>query len=160
MLGKRSSEEINDFVSKNTNISYDRLWKIFVKDCETMCIDERIVENIKKLSAFTNLFLVTDNMDCFNRYTLPNLKIKKFFKGIINSYDYGYLKSEENGSLYKLISENYDINLAKTCLIDNSEENCNIFKNIGGNFHYVNEKNSFLKVSNDLLSKYKSKKNH
>ena len=88
-------------------------------------------------------------MDCFNRFTNPQIQFEKYFSYIFNSYDYGVLKDDvPTKCLFKKIIDLYDFDIKKSVLLDNSEKNCKIFSELGGT--------SFLvKNADDTLSTLK-----
>src|SRR5271154_2261777 len=51
MRGVYTAEEINELVAEKIDIPFEELWKLFVRDCETMQVSKEILE---KLSALRN----------------------------------------------------------------------------------------------------------
>ena len=133
MRGKISSEEVIKIISQNTGINYTLIWDIFVKDCKNMYVRPDILQAISKCNVNNNTILITDNMDCFNRLTNPQIQFEKYFSYIFNSYDYGVLKDDAlNECLFKKIIDLYGFDIKKSVLLDNSEKNCKIFSELGG----------------------------
>ena len=149
MRGKFSSEEVVKNISQNTGLNYTLIWDIFVKDCKNMYVRPEILQVVSKCNVNNNTILITDNMDCFNRFTNPQIQFEKYFSYIFNSYDYGVLKDDvPTKCLFKKIIDLYDFDIKKSVLLDNSEKNCNIFSELGGT--------SFLvKNADDTLSTLK-----
>ena len=134
MRGKISSEEVVKNISQNTGLNYTLIWDIFVQDCKNMYVRPDILQTVSKCNVNNNTILITDNMDCFNRFTNPQIQFEKYFSYVFNSCDYGVLKD--------------DFDIKKSVLLDNSEKNCKIFSELGGT--------SFLvKNADDTLSTLK-----
>jgi FMN phosphatase YigB (HAD superfamily) len=133
MRGKLSSEEVVKNISQNTGLDYTLIWDIFVQDCKNMYVRPDILRAISKCNVNNNTILITDNMDCFNRFTLPQIQFEKYFSYIFNSCDYGTLKDDApTKGLFKKIIDLYDWDMKKSVLLDNSEKNCKIFSELGG----------------------------
>jgi len=77
MKGVYSSEDINRLISKELNIPFEKIWKVFVEDCKNMTISSNTLNRIEKFRKDYTTVLITDNMDCFTRFTVPNNKGKK-----------------------------------------------------------------------------------
>ena len=129
MIGKYSSEDINRFLAEKLNIDYEYLWNIFIEDCKTMYIEPELIALIKKLRQKAKVFLVTDNMDCFDRFTVPALSLHEVFDGIYNSYNHQCLKSS---GLFNVVKEIENIEFPHSLLIDDSKTVINIFTQLGG----------------------------
>lgn len=71
MRGKYSSEEINEMLSNKTTLPPVRIWQSFVFDCQNMQLDHVLVELIENLRKKFIVILITGNMDCFTRFTVP-----------------------------------------------------------------------------------------
>ncbi len=129
MRANFTSEEINRLVATKTGIEYSRLWAVFVRDCETMNISKGVLDAIDSLRGRFRVVLITDNMDCFDRFTVPALGLSDYFDDIANSSRENCLKTERNGETFikYLIGD-----LKDAMLIDDSEEICAFFQNLGG----------------------------
>lgn len=132
MRGKHTSEEINQLVSENINIPFDTLWEVFEKDCRTMSVSEEILKRIHSLRESFHTILITGNMDCFTRFTVPELKLNDYFDVISNSYDDGILKSENNGELFTKYANSFNSSVSDSFLIDDSQKVCDTFEGLGG----------------------------
>jgi FMN phosphatase YigB (HAD superfamily) len=134
MIGKYTSEEVNQFVADATGLQYDYLWKVFMEDCQTMKVAQSDLEKIKGLSNFYTTILMTDNMDCFSRFISPSLKLEEYFDKVINSYD---TKESKNTLFPKLVDKTVD--RAENILIDNSPKTCAVFNELGGTIYLASK---------------------
>ncbi len=134
MLGKYTSEEINQYISQKLNIDYDYLWSTFVKDCNEMRVEINDLLKIKELGAKFTTILMTDNMDCFTRFTAPSLNLEQYFNQIINSFDHKKSKNDHFRELLPADKKEGNV------LIDNSANTCEVFKNLGGTSYLVTKK--------------------
>lgn len=141
MRSRLTSDQMNKFISENTDIDFDELRELFIESVKAMRLEAGLIDLAKKLR--TNSFqiaLVTDNMDVFSEVTVRYHKLDNIFPVIINSFDYGVTKREANGKLFdiamaKLGESEYDSAL----LIDNSAKTRNMFEQKGGlTFAYTN----------------------
>lgn len=152
MKGKINSEEINKVISKKSGLSEDMLWRIFVSDCKNMKIDSDAVMLIKKIRKKYPVILVTGNMDCFTRFTVPALGLNKLFDLIINSADIGYLKTEYNGKIFIDCLKQFNINnMSDAYLLEDSEKTCIMFNQLGGNIMKVNRKEDTINHLKNIL---------
>lgn len=122
MLGKYNSEYINKFVSQELRLDYEALWNTFVTDCSTMRLVNGALDKIGVLRDRYECILLTDNMDCFQRFTVFGLGLNHHFDKIISSSETGAFKLE---TLPKLV-------LTGTVMIDDSEPACARTKELGG----------------------------
>jgi len=130
-----TSEEINSFVAEKLGIDYSDLWSLFVESSETIGVDTAALELIKQLQEKYTTVLATDNMDCLNRFTAPAYALETVFNKIINSCDSGIRKSDANGTFFKLLATDY----TNSVLLDDIEENCSVFQELGGTAHLVTQ---------------------
>jgi FMN phosphatase YigB (HAD superfamily) len=138
MKGKFSSEEINRLVADEIGIGYEELFQIFIQDCETMKVQPKIFEKIAALRERFTTVLMTDNMDCFSRFTSPALQLNRYFDRVVNSSAEKRLKREYNGKSFKDIADMFGSDIRKSILIDDSEETCRLFESLGGQSMQVN----------------------
>ncbi len=132
MRGNYSSEEINTLVAKQTGLNYQYLWDIFVHDCNTMTVRKELLELIHRLRAEFHVVLITGNMDCFSRFTVPSLQLKKYFDVIVNSSEEKQLKTDAGGaSFIKYVKGN----IYNALLVEDSLKSCEVFKKLGGSIH-------------------------
>lgn len=137
MRGFHSSEHINQLVSKELNVSFEKVWDIFVADCENMTISDDVLNRIENLKKNFYTVLITDNMDCFTRFTVPALKLNSFFDSIINSFDNKKFKSDNSGEIFLQIAKERGSKIENCILMDNSKGACATFSKLGGNTRFV-----------------------
>lgn len=147
MRGNSSSEEVVTIISQNTGLDYTLIWDIFVKDCQNMYVNPEILQAVSNCNKNNNTILITDNMDCFNRFTKPQLHLEKYFSYIFNSSDFGILKDDALAKgLFKKIIDMYDFDIEKSVLLDNSDKNCKIFSKLGGTSFLVKNADDMLSI--------------
>lgn len=148
MKGVYTSEEINQMVANETGLNYVYLWEIFVADCKSMHVQNEILKAIQLLRNQFHIVLITGNMDCFNRFTVPSLQLQEYFDVIVNSYEEKQLKTDGNG--YSFI-KHCKGNINDAILIEDSEKSCEIFSNLGGRAYRVSEKDDTQKYLLGLI---------
>lgn len=137
MRGVHSSEDINQLISKELNIPFEKVWSIFVADCENMSIPDSVLNRIENLKKNFHTILITDNMDCFMRFTVPALKLNSYFDSIINSFDYKKFKSDNGGEIFLQIVNDRGSKIENSILMDNSKSACDTFSKLGGITRFV-----------------------
>ena len=130
--GIHSSEEINQLISKELNVPFEKVWEIFVADCESMNIPDGVLGRVENLRKNYHTILITDNMDCFTRFTVPALKLNSYFDSIINSFDNKKFKSDNNGDIFLQVVNGRGSKIEDSILMDNSKGACNTFSKLGG----------------------------
>lgn len=149
MRGNVTSEDVNRFVAKETSITYESLWYTFVKDCENMLVDQAILNELQSLRKKFHLVLITGNMDCFDRFTVPALNLTSYFDAIVNSFNEGKLKTDNEGETFKKYVMG---SLNQAILIDDSEKSCAVFSGIGGTALQVSAENTTEKYLKELVA--------
>ncbi len=142
MKGGYSSEDINRLISKKLNIPFEKLWKVFVDDCKNMTISRDTLNRIKKLKKFYETILITDNMDCFTRFTVPAQKLDSFFDSIVNSFENKKFKDHNEGEVFIQLADNTNTKIDDCILIDNSKTVCATFSKLGGKSCFVTAETS------------------
>ena len=132
MMGKKSSETICGWLSAELNISSEFLLSELIKTCVSMTVREDAVAIIKQLREKASVVLITDNMDCFTRFTVQQPGLADLFDKIINSADAGRMKRDRDGEVFVEIAKAYNASLDQCHLIDDSDKTCQLFESIGG----------------------------
>ena len=134
MKGNYTTEQINLRISEQLSISYQDLLDSFIEGCRNIDISKPILGTINRLKAQYTCVLITDNMDSFDRFTLPsNPILQETFDYISNSYNAKLLKIDDNGQILVDICSRFNSDIKQSILIDDSPKNCNLFNNLGGN---------------------------
>lgn len=135
MRGKRSAEEINDWLSSEGGLDRDALWELFVEGCRSFEVAPTLLSLAKGIREYgVPVILVTDNMDCFSRFTAPALSLSSYFSHIVNSADHGCLKEE---GLFEIAEGLSGVPLNQTLLLDNSSTLCDCFNKVEGKSYCV-----------------------
>lgn len=144
MLGKYTSEEINQMLAGELNTHYGVLWSTFVNDCEKMSVPTDVLNKIGNLRDRYITVLITDNMDCLDRFTVPALGLDKYFDLIVNSHSEKRLKNDDGGKAFQKVSEKYQSSISDSILIDNSTSSCQVFESLGGKSCLVTPEKTLL----------------
>lgn len=150
MIGKYKSEDVNKYLSEKLELDYNYLWNIFVRDCETMFIDPEIIGLLKELRKKYKIYLVTDNVDSLDRFTIPALNLNEVFDDIINSYNHACVKT--NG-LFNALQDKQKIDFSESIMIDDSVSVITKFETLGGQVYQTISKEDTI----DILKKYLAK---
>jgi len=132
MKGKRTAEEVNKLIAEKLGISFEEIWNVFVRDAQTMRVSKEVLEPIERLRDTHTTILITVNMDSFSRFTVPALKLDRYFDAISNSYYEGKFKSDNGGQVFRDYVEKYSAPIESSILIDDSTGACETFRALGG----------------------------
>lgn len=157
MKGEMTSEDVIKRISNETGLNYQKVFEEFVKGCELMeFVDSRVPGLIKKLRKNgIKVYVASNNMDSFDRWTVPAMELTKLFDGIINSFSIKALKHDftDNG-----ISLFFDETLTKegakareTILIDDSEDKENKLTSYGIGYHWISDQKTLVDELTGLL---------
>lgn len=158
MRGEIDSEGVISRIAKETDLKFETIFNEFVVSCKLMqFIDPRIPILIKLLKKKEiKVYIATDNMDSFDRWTIPAMKLNSLFDGIINSFTIKALKHDFGNDGKSLF---FDSTLkregvvpAETILIDDSEDKENHLTDYGINYRRISDENTFLNELNNIIS--------
>lgn len=157
MKAEMTTEEVNAIISKDIGIHFNEIQKEFIKGCELMeFVSEKIPYLIRKLrKSGTKVYIATNNMDSFDRWTVPAMKLEDLFDGIINSFTTKALKQDFDDSGKSLFFNNI-LNMKKvkpyeTVLIDDSEDKGGLLANYGINYIRIDNGNTLEMNLSNLL---------
>lgn len=153
MKGKRTAEEVNQFIAGKLDIPFQALWAVFVKDAETMRVSKEVLETIGNLRDKFTTILITVNMDSFSRFTVPALELNNYFDDISNSYYEGKFKSDNEGEVFRDYMQKYSAPVERSILIDDSTGACETFRAIGGIAYQITLEDDITLCLNKLNGK-------
>lgn len=148
MRGAYNAEEINKLVADETGIDYNYLWNVFVKDCTTMHIEQELLELLHTLRNDFHVVVITENMDSFDRFTVPSVKLDTYVDKIVNSFNEKCLKTDDAG---KLFLQHVTGNITDAVLIDDSENSCTLFESLGGTAYRVQDNTDVMRFLRDCV---------
>lgn len=141
MKNELTMQDINKYISENTDINYEILVDYFEQSIKEMKIDLRLI-NLAKIfkKQGKKIAIVTNNMDVFSQITVPHNGFDILFDVVINSADYALLKQEQDGKLFDIALKQIWIPDFGSCLlIDDSAKVRTVFESRGGDtFAYSN----------------------
>ncbi|MDP1760261.1 MAG: hypothetical protein Q8L01_02310 [Candidatus Woesebacteria bacterium] len=156
MSGKLTTEEVHDMLSKALRIrskDAQTIQKLFIEDCKNIDISDKILSKLSKLKKLYRVVLVTDNMDTFHRFTVPNNpQLMTVFDEIHDSYNRGKFKKTNDGELFLEICEKYGIPVKSCILIDDSKNNCAYFSALGGRAYTPKSEMEVLNILKEIES--------
>jgi FMN phosphatase YigB (HAD superfamily) len=82
---------------------------------------------------------------------VPNNEILSKFDAIYNSYNYGSLKNDNKGEMFREIANYHGIGLASVCLVEDQQAICKTFENLGGNTIQIEAVENTAKALNRLI---------
>lgn len=151
MRGEYTAEEINKHVADVFGEPYEKLWELFVSDCEDMRVNQEMLKLIKTLSGQYTTVLITGNMDSFTRFTIPALQLDQYFDHISNSFYEQMHKTDDNGRLFKDWESRIDISLKESVLIDDHPNCCKMFGELGGDARQTESPEHTFEILKSLI---------
>ncbi len=153
MLWKYTSLDICKFISKETNVNCEYIYKTLIDDCKNIDLSYEIRKILEKLKKYYKIILVTDNMDCFD-FTLKNNKdYFNIFDSIFNSAKEWFFKVDA----YLNYINKYKAQIKLSYLIDDSLWNCQKFNDLWWNSLHVKWEKTVIKELKSLLKKVKNR---
>jgi hypothetical protein len=151
MLGQYTSEQVHHIIADNTGAPYQDLWEVFCDDCKRLDISKPILQGIQELRKAWHCILCTDNMDSFDRFTLPaNPHLTEAFDEVHCSYSRQQLKKSDAGQYFLTTTINLGLQMDSSVLIDDSNANCTLFEDIGGLAFHTQEEQEVIAVLEKL----------
>lgn len=137
MRGEVNVEKIVEEMSKDTAIDRKIILDELKQSCEIMTFCFAGIEDlIRKIRDRGILVVVaTDNMDTFNLFTAPALKLDLLFDGILNSHTLGHLKDDVDPPnrilFFDAFLEKHSLTYADSILLDDSPDSSGKYKKLG-----------------------------
>lgn len=156
MKGDLTSEEVVSRLSDDTNLSPEYLLKEFIVSCKHMVVPGSTLQLIKELREKDfKVYVATDNVDSFTRWTVPSLNLNNHFDGILNSSNIKSLKRDfgESGCslfFHKFLTEN-DLEPDECILIDDSEDLNDQVKKFGIKYLKIDKSTELNNILKKLL---------
>lgn len=137
MRGQLVLEDIVDRMSQDSGIPADIIIDELRHSCEVMqfCVAglEDFVRDIRARGI--RVFVATDNMDAFTRFTVPALKIEEVFDGYLNSHDIGHLKGDSEPAdgiaFFDTFLDENNLTYEDVVLLDDSPDESGKYQRLG-----------------------------
>jgi len=156
MMGKQTSEEIHNLLRARLPVDFskDALFRVFKNDCINIDVYDRILNAIMSLRDKSYLVLMTDNMDCFDRFTVPsNPRLREVFDYIVNSSSTGRGKRSLNCKSFIDVIDKFSTSHPHSILIDDSNGNCTAFEQfVGGKSFRTKNENEVLEALGEIVN--------
>lgn len=152
MRNEVGTGDINKLIAKSTGYKEEFLEDLLLKNIQEMRLNEEVFNLAKSLKELYSkkIAVVTDNVDIFSTIIIKQHKLNAIFDAVINSADYGCLKTEQNGKLFNKALKILDEEIENCLFIDDAPRKVEVFKEKGGQAYlYKNfeELNNFLKIN-------------
>jgi hypothetical protein len=69
-------------------MSREYLTEQLIFGCENVSIEHSIVHYLQKIRQYARVYILTENMDCLSRITIPSHSIRHEIDGVMNSFDF------------------------------------------------------------------------
>lgn len=150
MRGKISKDDIVRRLS-GEDLSFSFVADILQKSCETFALDRKdYLKWIRKIrKKGKKVVIATDNVDTFDDYTVPALKLTRYFDDILCSFQLRRLKNDVvNGKLlfFDDFLKKHGIRYDEAMLIDDSEETIKLCLQCGMQARLVRTPEDVLKT--------------
>ncbi|MBD3300725.1 MAG: hypothetical protein GF347_05230 [Candidatus Moranbacteria bacterium] len=140
MRGEFNYKYFLECLSAQTKVPYQELEEEFFSSIYSIKVDNLILDFISKLKKKFKVALISDNIDIFSQIVVKNNRLDELFPVIINSFDYGFLKTDQNGELLDIAIRAIRHNDYKhSLMIDDCKTVVKIFKKKGGRAFLFNQ---------------------
>lgn len=137
MTGDLKTKDIVKGMSRDTGIESSTILNELKHSCEVMtfCIADikELISSIR--SKGIAVVIATDNMDTFNKYTVPALNLQNIFDDILNSHYLGHLKDEPEPAdsipFFDKYLRDHNLDYKDVVLLDDSPDNNGKYKKLG-----------------------------
>jgi FMN phosphatase YigB (HAD superfamily) len=96
MRGRLTSEQFNLGLANELGLDFDELHPAFIESCVAMRLDfPDVCLSVRRIRGRGGkVFVATDNMDSFCRWTVPALGLESVFDGVLSSHQVGSSKED------------------------------------------------------------------
>lgn len=142
----------------DAEMSFDEIGRLLKYGAATMKFDsEEFIPLIQRLrKKGLKVVIATDNTDVFCDYTVPGLKLNRYFDGIISSNQVGYVKDDifAGKMLFfdKYLSKN-NFSYPEAMLLDDNADTCRLCKSFGMRSRVIRSPADMVKVLTGLDEK-------
>lgn len=149
MKADTSSEDVVKQISEEIQIDYDLVLKEFIVGCEHMeFVSPKVPRLIKRIqSNRIKVYIASNNMDSFDRWTAPYMNLHGLFDGIVNSFGLKALKHDfdnDRSMFFDSVLRREGVLPKETILIDDSEDKEDLLSTYGIDYRRISETNTLI----------------
>lgn len=152
MRGQLALEDIVDRMSEDSKIPADIIINELRFSCEVTQFSipglEGLVRDIRTRGI--GVFVATDNMDPFSRFTVPALKIDELFDGYLNSHDLGHLKGDDEPTdgiaFFDTFLDESNLRYEDVVLLDDTPDKSGKYQRLGFDMIVIDSPNTLQKT--------------
>lgn len=158
MRGKYDSEFVMAEVAKRSRVPFDTVWSEFEVGCRSMEFISPEIPNIIKQTRDRGcrVVIASDNMDSFERFTLPAMRLGSIFSEILNSHSLRALKGDFDGQTSLFFGDylrRQGVKPDECVLLDDSEDLKGKIAEYGIAYRRVTPENGLIEQLNTFLDK-------
>lgn len=132
MRGQHTSETLVAQIAPLVEVSPEWLLMELEAGCREMRLSDAMRQSILALRKLARVELVTDNMDCFSRWTVPAQDLMGLFDRIWVSWEHGVFKNDDQGAWLGQICAAAGTPPEETILFEDRAKTCELFSQMGG----------------------------
>lgn len=150
--GSLTLEEVLTKIFDGTGIDEELLLSELKRSCEEMdLVSPEVLELVGKVrNRGIKVLIATDNMDTFERWTVPSLRLNEHFDGILNSFYLQAFKRDGDKFFGNFLRSN-GINPKDCLIIDDSENNKDPLANYGLDYRKIERGIGLVPELNKIL---------
>lgn len=157
MRGEYTSEEIHKKVADELGYSYEKLWTGHKASCPVVEVVDGAEAALESVKDHAHLVLITDNMDCFDRFIVPHMPASGIFDEVYNSFNHGLLKTDKGGQLFERVANDHNTSLSDSFIIDDLQAVCETFENLGGTAFRIDSPDELVSALEGVKGRIKSR---
>lgn len=136
MRGALTYQKFNRVIAKKLGTKSSLLDDALESSVRQMTMNEPLLEFSSQLRSIgIKTIIFTDNMDIFEKVTIPHHKLGDHFDDCFSSHKHNLLKKDQDWQLLDKVLTAHNTSYEETLLIDDSKSIGSIMEKRGGNFY-------------------------
>jgi FMN phosphatase YigB (HAD superfamily) len=143
MRAQMNSEDVVELLAKEIKLEPEKVLQELILSCQNMqFVSDQVPALVNKIRGKGLIVVIaTDNMDSFNRWTVPAMGLDEIFDDILVSYDLRGLKGDldQNGRslFFNEYLKRHQLLPGESILIDDSKSNSEVAERLGIIYHQI-----------------------
>ena len=157
MRGEHTSENIVKILSEDSGVAQDIILNELAESCRQMkYVSEEIPELINKIkNKGIKVVIATDNMDTFERFTIPSMEIGNLFDDFLISCKLKVLKEdiqEDSIPFFDNYLNKYNLSYQDAVLLDDCIDTTGVYNKLGFQIIEITSSNKLIEILKEYAS--------
>lgn len=157
MRGEHTSEDVAKILSEDSGVDQEIILKELAESCKQMkYVADEIPELINKIKAKgIKAVIATDNMDTFERFTIPAMKLEELFDDFLISHSLRLLKGDLQENSIPFFDEylnKHNLTYRDTVLLDDCIDETGTYDKLGLKIIQITSPEKLINVLKEYAS--------